>query len=187
MVRRGAAARALLASSACLSFALVGCGVLPGHHGDPAAKGMTPGKVENLLLPDAKKAVKATVPNGYYSLTPGDDDDCGGSFLSDSQNDTKVIGVVYISVEARSPDPHPLNHFVKTAAAQLRRLGWSRRSMDAHNPDEAAGKLRVMAKPGVPGTVHLTASYVTLKSGKRVPEIDAEVITGCLRNPYHKD
>jgi hypothetical protein len=185
MVRRGRV-RTLLASSV-LSLALAGCGVLPGHHGDAETKGMTPGKVENLLLPDAKKAVKATIPKGYYSLTPGDDDDCGGSFLSDSQNDTKVIGVVYVSVEARSPVSRPLSHFVEAAAAHLHRLGWSRRSMDAHDPDEASGKLRVMAKPGVPGTVHLTASYVTPKSGKRVPEIDAQIITACLRNPYHKD
>jgi hypothetical protein len=185
MVRRGAATRALLASSAFLLFVLAGCGVLPGRHGDPAAKGMTPGRALALAEPDAIRAVKAADIKGQFTEIPGGDDECGGSSLSDNQNASKVIDSVAVRAGGDIPDPRTPRHLLDETVTRLEHRGWRTTS----GYEKASGKdgvSRTLTKPKVPVQASVSAWHFTLTSGKVVPTLTIELDTACLPNPGRK-
>jgi hypothetical protein len=117
-----------------------------------------------------------------------DDDDCGGSFLSDNQNDSKVIGTAGVEVDGRHSDPRTPRDIVRAMMTRLQRLGWHLRPADHDDPDEKSGTTRVLTKAGVPGgRAKITARHFKLASGTIVPVASIDIITDCLRNPYHKN
>ncbi|WP_431043793.1 hypothetical protein ACQUSR_19140 [Streptomyces sp. P1-3] len=165
-------------------------GCLPGSKGDKEQedRGPTYEQAMDALYPDAKKAVKATMPDGDIEEIAGGQTECGGPDIIDSKDASKLLANAAIRVPGKPEDKRSAARLVEEVVDSLRSQGWTIEPGQNTPPGHSDGVTRNARKPGVSGMVEVTAYPFRLTSGKISQTLIADVITGCLRNPkWNKD
>jgi hypothetical protein len=171
-----------VAMAGVLLLVVTGCGALGrGGHKGPSASAPKPAEVLDAMREDVTAAVRAALPGGVLSAPGYGGFNCKSSKWKDTPGAGEVVKSESYSATGRQQDKdeRSADELVGAMVQALTARGWAVRAGKFAAGDSA----KEMAKPGVAGSVQLSASRFTVTSGRTVPVVNAAAYSDCLPDP----